>query len=134
MAMAADSWRRNLRPLPSAALGLPRVAPGGCAVRILIVASSLVLGVMLFGCEPTDPCPGKDVCGQGCMDAGGSCCPDGLHHCNPGYYCSSDSAHCYATGGGGGGGNTCPVNTCINNLCSPGLWCCTTGCQGCGCR
>jgi hypothetical protein len=100
-------------------------------MRKLIVAVSLMLGV-LAGCDPADPCPGKEVCGEGCMDVGGSCCPDGAHHCNPGAYCGSDNM-CHSSGGGGGG-NTCPVNTCINNLCSPGLWCCTTGCSGCGCR
>jgi hypothetical protein len=82
----------------------------------------------LAACEPADPCPGKEICGSGCMPTGASCCPDGEHYCDGGYSCGTDNL-CHA-----GGGGTCPVNTCINNLCSPGLWCCTTACSGCGCQ
>ena len=100
-------------------------------MRHLFVAACLALGLSLAGCEPTDKCPGKEVCGSGCMPTGASCCPDGKHYCDGGYYCGTDNA-CHS--GGGGGGATCPVNTCINNLCETGLWCCTTGCNGCGCN
>lgn len=102
-------------------------------MRTAFVALGAALTLALAACDPVNPCPGQEVCGSGCMTTGSSCCPDGVHYCDGGSYCGTDN-RCHYSGGGGGGGNTCPVNTCINNLCSPGLWCCTTGCQSCGCR
>lgn len=96
----------------------------------------LLAGLALSGCA-ADPCPGKDECGKGCMPTGADCCPNGAGYCDGGQYCGTDNM-CHTSGGGGGGGNTCPANTCISNLCSPGLWCCPSGhsCNmgACGCN
>lgn len=98
-------------------------------MRKLVAIVFAVAAVALGACEPMDPCPGKEICGSGCMPNGASCCPDGRHYCDGGNSCGVDNL-CHS---GGGGGGTCPANTCINNLCSPGLWCCPGACSGCGC-
>ena len=96
----------------------------------------LVTALAMSGCD-ADPCPGKETCGDGCMPTGADCCPNGSGYCDAGKYCGTDNM-CHTSGGGGGGGNTCAANTCISNLCSPGLWCCPSGhsCNtgGCGCH
>jgi hypothetical protein len=86
---------------------------------------------------PAAKCPGELPCGDnGCMPLGACCVPNGSGYCDSGLSCGADNM-CHS-GGGGGGGNTCLAQgfafTCINNLCSPGLWCCHNGCNGCGCR
>lgn len=100
---------------------------------VLLLLASLAIA----GCDAVDKCPGKDACGDGCMPTGADCCPSGSGYCDEGRYCGADNM-CHTGGGGGGGGNTCPANTCISNLCSPGLWCCPSGhsCNmgGCGCN
>lgn len=103
---------------------------------VAMVMTLLALGAP--ACAPQDPCPGKEECGSGCMPLGASCCPSGAGYCDGGQYCGTDNMCHTSGGGGGGGGNTCAANTCINNLCSPGLWCCPSGhsCNHstCGCN
>lgn len=102
---------------------------------LLVLACAAALGLGVAGCGAADKCPGKEVCGGGCMPVGASCCPSGAGYCDGGQYCGTDNL-CHT--GGGGGGSTCAAYTCINNLCSPGLWCCPSGhtCNtaACGCN
>ncbi len=106
--------------------------------NIVVVAAFLAL-FAVTGCDllpETSACDeGWTSCGSdGCMPAGADCCPNGNGYCDGGKYCGSDNM-CHT---GGSTGNTCPAQgyayTCINNTCSPGLWCCHNGCSGCGCR
>ena len=114
-----------------------------------IVAISAAL--LLASCSTDDPCeeqPGQTLCGYCKQDAATSSNPHAgmCRYCASGTTCSGDvcgDLSCVdpngGGGGGGGGGNTCsPGPTCINNLCSPGLWCCLAGhtcnMSACGCN
>lgn len=96
--------------------------------KLLMVALATVF---LSACGPVDKkcAAGKVECGSGCMPASACCVPNGSGYCDAGWSCGADNL-CHS--GGGGGGNTCAAAgyayTCINNLCSPGLWCCNSGC------
>jgi hypothetical protein len=106
--------------------------------KVVVMAAFLGL---LAGCGLDSQGSCKDgwtSCGgDGCMPDGADCCPSGEGYCDSGKYCGTDNM-CHTGGSGGGGGNTCSAQgyayTCINNTCSPGLWCCHNGCSGCGCR
>jgi hypothetical protein len=107
-----------------------------------------VLACALGACgSPCDDKAGSVTCGYCKQDAVTSGNPNaGLcRYCASGSTCVGDvcgDLTCVSPGGGGGGGGggtTCaPGNTCINNLCSPGLWCCAAGhscnMSHCGCN
>ena len=105
--------------------------------------------LLLASCSMDDPCEeqsGQTLCGYCKQDAATSGNPHAgkCRYCASGTTCAGDicgDLSCVDPngGGGGGGGNTCsPGPTCINNLCSPGLWCCLQGhtcnMSGCGCN
>jgi hypothetical protein len=106
-----------------------------------------VAALLLASCEK-DPCDeksGSTLCGYCDKDAATSSNPHAgmCRYCEAGTTCTGDvcgDLTCVGSGGGGGGGGTTcsPGVTCINNLCSPGLWCCPAGhtCNmgGCGCN
>jgi hypothetical protein len=105
--------------------------------------------LLLSSCDLGDPCEeksGSSLCGYCKEDAATSSNPNAgkCLYCPNGSTCTGDvcgNLTCVEPGGGGGGGggNTCaPGPTCINNLCSPGLWCCLSGhscnMSACGCN
>ena len=108
----------------------------------IILAFVLIMGLGLAGCgsigsnSSTDPCSGGDICGNGCMPTGASCCADGSGYCSNGLICNS-SNHCVSSGGSSGGGSSGggngEVTTCGN--CPGNLQCSqVVGClQSCTC-
>lgn len=100
---------------------------------------TLSLMLMLAGCSLTDlsrsadRCPGKVVCGSGCMPVGANCCPNNIGYCSNGQACNANN-QCVSggttggssgttagssgtTGGGGGSSYVCFVqqDSCWNN-------------------
>lgn len=107
--------------------------------------AALGFALLLSSCSE-DPCEeqsGSVLCGYCDQDAATTSNPHAgmCRYCPGGSTCTGDicgDMSCVVPDDGGGG-NTCqPGVTCINNLCSPGLWCCPAGhsCNmgACGCN
>jgi len=98
-----------------------------------ILALVIIVGLGLAGCFSTgssssDSCPDGDVCGNGCMPTGASCCADGSGYCDSGSTCNS-SNRCVSSGGGGGGGDGSLATNCVcpgQNECSQLVACVQT--------
>lgn len=110
---------------------------------LLVVSFALLIP----SCGLDDPCDersGSVLCGYCDQDAATTSNPAAgkCRYCATGTTCTGDvcgDLTCVAPDDGGGGGYTCaPGPTCINNLCTPGLWCCLAGhtCNmaACGCN
>jgi hypothetical protein len=115
-------------------------------MRRWVIGASAALLLASCSKDPCDEKSGSTLCGYCDKDAATSSNPHAgmCRYCDSGTTCSGDvcgDLSCVGGGGGGGGGGgtTCaPGVTCINNLCSPGLWCCASGhsCNmgACGCN
>lgn len=66
-------------------------------MRFFLILFFISIALTISSCDLTDKCPGKELCGTGCMTIGSSCCPDGAHYCEAPATCNAANL-CQADG------------------------------------
>ena len=83
--------------------------------KMIVGGCMMVCLVAMVGCDAVlDPCPGQEVCDNGCMPTGSVCCGDSTY-CNANYTCGPNNS-CLPDGVVGG--SSClslGEETCVNS-------------------